>query len=86
MQTDRGLKVVLWVIAGLLFLNIVTSFVAPKETSVLAAGEGGNIGKYQVSAWAAQSGPTAHHAGYYIIDTTTGQVTDSKAEIHGIRE
>ncbi len=86
MQTDRGLKVVLWIIAGLLFLNLVNSFVASRDTFVLAAGEGGNIGKYQISAWAAQSGPTAHHAGYYIIDTTTGQVTDSKAEIHGKSE
>jgi hypothetical protein len=81
MKMDRSIKVVLWIIVGLLFLNLVNSFISSRDASVLAAGEPGNIGRYQVSAWAAQSSPTSHSYGYYIIDTSTGQVSDSKVEV-----
>jgi hypothetical protein len=86
MQIDHSIKIVLWIIAGLLFLNLVNGFVASKDASVQAAGEAGNAGRYQISAWAAQSAPTSNSFGYYIIDTTTGQVTDSKMQVQGRAE
>lgn len=40
------------------------------------------IGRYQIAAWAAQSGARTHHAGYYVLDAVTGKIIDSFAEVH----
>ncbi len=77
MKTDGIVKVLLGVIALLLLLNLVSSF---QLKSAMAAGE---IGRYQISAWAAQSGTYMHHSGYYVVDTMTGKVVDEKSEVHG---
>jgi hypothetical protein len=61
---------------------IINFFYAVSETRQAVADKG-DIGRYQVAAWAAQAGAYTHHNGYYIIDTTTGKVVDSKAEVHG---
>ena len=78
MKTDTVTRTFLLVIAVLLFLNLVAGFL-PVGIAVAQKGE---IGRYQVSAWAAQAGSYTHHNGYYIIDTTTGKVIDSKSEVH----
>jgi hypothetical protein len=78
MKTDAVTKTFLLIITVLLFLNLVVGFLPVG----IAAAQKGEIGRYQVSAWAAQAGSYTHHNGYYIIDTTTGKVTDSKSEVH----
>lgn len=61
---------------------LVTSSIP--ATSALAQGEQGQIGRYQISAWASYAGAKVHHSGYYVLDTITGKVVDSGHEIHGI--
>jgi hypothetical protein len=77
MKADRAIKLLLCVIALLLLLNLASSF---QSKPAMAAGE---IGRYQISAWAAQSGTYMHHSGYYVVDTTTGKVVASESEVHG---
>jgi hypothetical protein len=84
MRTDRSTKILLGIISVLLFLNLLQGIFPAKPA--VAQKSNSEIGRYQVSAWAAQSGSYTHHNGYYIIDTTTGKVTDSKAEVHGAKE
>ncbi|MEW6569747.1 MAG: hypothetical protein AB1390_01025 [Nitrospirota bacterium] len=84
MKQDPLIKVLLIAIAMLLFLNLLYGNFSLKPA--VAQKEGGQIGRYQVSAWDAQSGTYAHHNGYYIIDRTTGKVIDSKAKVHGPSE
>lgn len=78
MKIDLFTKVLLVVIAvllaGILLQNV--------EDTNRAYADKGEVGKYQVSAWAAQAGARTHHNGYYVIDTTTGKIVDSGAEIH----
>ena len=78
MKVDLFTKVILIVIA-LLLTGILIQNVDVTKTAYADKGE---VGKYQVSAWAAQAGARTHHNGYYIIDTTTGKIMDSGAEIH----
>jgi hypothetical protein len=41
----------------------------------MAVGGNGEIGRYQIGAWATQgAGAIASHTGYYILDTATGKV------------
>ncbi|MHC4686648.1 MAG: hypothetical protein ACYTEW_20415 [Planctomycetota bacterium] len=80
MKVDRFAKVLLCIITVLLFLNLAHRFLASKPA--LAARGNKDIGRYQISAWAAQAGATVHHSGYYVLDTTTGKVVDSKMEVH----
>jgi len=80
MKTDSFTKVLLCIIAAMLFINLLYGFFEIRPAGAAKGNE--DIGRYQVSAWAAQSGTYTHHNGYYIIDTTTGKVVDSKAEIH----
>ena len=80
MKVDRFTKVILCVIAILLFLNLVHGLLASK--TVLAVGGSEGIGRYQISSWAAHSGGTTHHNGYYVLDTFTGKVVSKKAEAH----
>jgi len=80
MKVDRFTKTVLCVIATLLFLNLVHGLFTSKP--VLAARGNEDIGRYQISAWAAQAGATVHHSGYYVLDTTSGKVVAREAEVH----
>jgi len=80
MKSDYFTKVVLCVIAILLCLNLLRALTSKP---VEAANAGDAAGRYQIAAWAAQSGSYTHHNGYYIVDTVTGKIVDSKAEVHG---
>ena len=81
MKSDYFTKMVLCVIAILLCLNLLRG--ALTSNPVEAANAGDAVGRYQIAAWAAQSGAFTHHNGYYIVDTVTGKVVDTKAEVHG---
>ncbi len=78
MKPDTFTKIMLVVIAILLAANLLGGFFSTKP----AVADKGDVGRYQIAAWAAQSGSYAHHSGYYIVDTVTGKVVASKAEIH----
>ena len=81
MKIDRTTKLLLGLIAVLLFLNFMNNFLGSKPA--LAALEGGeNRGKYQISAWAVQAQSADPRSGYYVLDTTTGMVVASKTEVH----
>jgi hypothetical protein len=80
MKTDRITKVLLGIIAILLFINLGNSFFSSK--SALAVSENQDKGRYQISAWGVKSESAAVHSGYYVLDTATGQVVASKMEVH----
>ncbi len=80
MKVDRFTKIILCITAILLFLNLAHSFLASKPALAVRGSE--DIGRYQISAWGAQAGATVHHSGYYVLDTTTGKVVDSRMEVH----
>jgi hypothetical protein len=75
-------KFLLTVIALLLLLNLATGLM----TSAPAVAENGGTGRYQIAAWAAQSGPYQHHSGYFVVDTVTGKVIESRSEVHSAKE
>lgn len=82
MKVDLFTKVVLTLVAVLLFLNVVMDLFASKPA--LAVQEGA-AGRYQISAWAAPLGAVgAHHSGYYVLDTVTGKVIDKFEDRHEI--
>jgi hypothetical protein len=70
----------IWLIAIMLIVNFLTTMLEPR--TVFAQKDTATVGRYQVSAWAAYSGGSTHHYGYYIIDTTTGKVFDKTMEEH----
>ncbi|RMG04436.1 MAG: hypothetical protein D6726_03335 [Nitrospirae bacterium] len=78
MQTDTFTKVMLVIIALLLALNLIGDGLSTRT----AKAENSEVGRYQISAWSAQSGSYTHHSGYYILDTITGKVIASKSEVH----
>lgn len=80
MKSDRSTKLILVIIAVLLFLNLVSSLMPARPAT--AQHEAGPVNRYQISAWAAHSGAYGHHAGYYVVDTVTGKVVDKKEEVH----
>ncbi len=84
MKVDTFTKVVLALIAVLLFLNLVSGLFHVKPAMALP--ENGQIGKYQISSWAASIGTYGHHDGYFIVDTTTGKIVDSREEAHSLKD
>ena len=80
MNVDRSSKVILCIIAVLLFLNFAQGLLASKP--VFAVSENNATGRYQISSWAAHGGGLLIHEGYYVLDTTTGKVINSHSEIH----
>jgi len=80
MKKDQLLRGLLWVIALLLFLNLVRGYI-PLKPAVAGQGEE-QRGRYQIAAWGAQAGAYTHHSGYYVLDTATGKVVASKMEVH----
>jgi hypothetical protein len=80
MKMDLWTRIALWAIAVMLVLNFVHGvFVARPAQAVSDAEE---VGRYQITSWAAYTGGVTHHSGYYILDTVTGKVTDRLAEVH----
>jgi len=80
MKSDVMIKTLLGIIAVLLFIIVVQGLTG--TAPAIAENSEKSIGRYQISAWAARAGSLTHHAGYYIVDTVTGKVVDSKAEVH----
>ena len=79
MKADRLIKILLCIIALLLFLNLAHSLFTSRPA--MAVSGNGEIGRYQIGAWATQgTGAVASHTGYYILDTATGKVVASKSE------
>ena len=80
MKTDRFNKVMLCVIAGLLFLNLLSGLFSLRSAT---AAPNGTVNRFQISAWAATAGLYGiHHSGYYVVDTMTGKVVSEKEDIH----
>ena len=84
MKTNRMAKVLLGIVSILLLMNLFNSFLFSK--SALAVSEDEKKGRYQISAWAAQSEGSLVHSGYYVLDTATGAVVASKAETPRFKE
>jgi len=80
MNIDRTTKVILCIIAVLLFLNFAQSLFVSKP--VFAVPENSSIGRYQITSWAAHGGGFMLHDGYYVLDTTTGKIVDRYEKIH----
>jgi hypothetical protein len=80
MKTDIFTKTLLIIIAGLLLMNFF-NWILPEGKATAQRGSE-EIGRYQITSWAAQAGAYTHHCGYYIIDTTTGKVVAAKSEVH----
>jgi hypothetical protein len=79
MKIDLLTKIALLVIAVMLVLNFAHRVFIARPA--LAVSDGGVVGRYQISSWAASTG-ISHHMGYYIVDTVTGKVADKQAEVH----
>ncbi len=84
MKGDLLYKCILCTIALLLLLNFVQGIFS--TDTVMAEKDTEQVGRYQISAWAAQSGRFGHHNGYYVVDTVTGKIVDSKSEVHTTKE
>jgi hypothetical protein len=84
MKADSFAKVVLSLIAVLLFLNLVSGLLAARQAT--AEQPASAIGRYQISSWASYIGTYGHHSGYYVLDTTTGKVVETHEDIHNLKE
>jgi hypothetical protein len=84
MITDRITKVLLGIVSILLLLNVLNNVFSSKPA--LAVSEDEKKGRYQISAWAAESEGTRVHSGYYVLDTATGMVVASKTETPRLKQ
>jgi hypothetical protein len=80
MKPDQATKILLGIIAVLLFINFMNNLFSSKPA--LAGPESQNKGRYQISAWGVQAQNSDPSSGYYVLDTATGMVVASKTEIH----
>jgi hypothetical protein len=80
MSIDRFIKVILCIIAVLLFLNFAQNLFGSKPAWAVA--ENSTPGRYQISSWAAHGGGFLIHEGYYVLDTATGKIISRHSEIH----
>lgn len=96
MKFDKFIKIILGLIAVLLFINLISGHLSSQPVQAeqnselqrryeISYSEG--IGRYQITSWAAQTRSAGfHHSGYYILDTVTGKVVGEKNEVHGPEE
>jgi hypothetical protein len=84
MKTERITKILLGIVSFLLFLNLLNGFISSKPAVAISGGE--ERGRYQISAWAVQAEAARIHSGYYVLDTATGMIVASKAEIPRLKE
>jgi hypothetical protein len=84
MKIDRITKILFGIVSALLLLNLLNGVLSSKPA--LAVSEDEKKGRYQLSAWAAQSEGSLVHSGYYVLDTATGKVVTSKAETPRFKE
>jgi hypothetical protein len=80
MNKDRNTRFLLVIIALLLTLNLIKSFI---QIPVVQANEAGNdTGRYQISIWSVQGNSQSFNPngsyGYYIFDTKTGKILDER--------
>jgi len=78
MKVDIFTKALLILIVILLALNLLNGMLSNRTVSAAKV----EVGRYQIAAWAAQSGSYTHHSGYYVLDTVTGKIVASKSEVH----
>jgi|COG998Drversion2_1049125.scaffolds.fasta_scaffold1158772_1 cobalamin biosynthesis protein CobD/CbiB len=81
MKKDKVHKLLLSIVVLLLLLNFMQGIFS--DNTAEAQKESQAVGRYQISAWAAYSGVRLHHTGYYVVDSVTGKVVESKSEVHG---
>ena len=84
MKPDLITKVLLGIVSILLLFNLLNSSLFSKPALAVSAGE--ERGRYQISAWAVQAEGAKVHTGYYVLDTATGKIVGSKAEIPRVKE
>jgi hypothetical protein len=80
MKTDRLTKILLGIVAILLFINLINNIFSSKPA--LAVPESENKGRYQIAAWGFQAQNADARSGYYVLDTATGNVVASKSEVY----
>jgi hypothetical protein len=80
MKTDRLTKILLGIVAILLFINLMNNIFSSKPA--LAVSERENKGRYQIAAWGVQAQNSEPRSGYYVLDTATGNVVASKSEVY----
>lgn len=78
------LKVLSLLTTACLVLLVAAITIFTMQPGRVHATSKGEVGRYQISSWAAYSGEKVHHSGYYVVDTATGQIVDRGHEIHGI--
>jgi len=81
MKTDQFNRVMLCIIAVLLFLNLLSGLFSLRPA---IADQAGPVNRFQISAWASSIGTYGHHSGYYVVDTVNGEVVSKKEEVHSI--
>ncbi len=84
MKGDSFTKVMLSIIAVLLFLNLVSGLLTARQAT--ADEPASPVGRYQITGWASSIGTYGHHNGYYVLDTTTGKVIETHEDIHKLSE
>lgn len=80
MKTDRLTKILLGIVAILLFVNLMNNIFSSKPA--LAVSESENKGRYQIAAWGVQAQNSEPRSGYYVLDTVTGNVVATKSEVY----
>jgi hypothetical protein len=80
MKTDRLTKILLGIVAILLFINLMNNIFSSKPALAVSGSE--NKGRYQIAAWGVQAQNSDPRSGYYVLDTVTGNVVASKSEIY----
>jgi hypothetical protein len=83
-KTDRMTKVLLGIVSILLLLNLLNSVLSSKPALAVTGGE--EKGRYQISAWGAESEGSMVHSGYYVLDAATGKVVASKGQNQRFKE
>ncbi len=84
MKADSFTKVMLSLVAVLLFLNLLSGMLATRQAT--ADEPSSPVGRYQISSWASSIGTYGHHNGYYVLDTATGKVVETHEDIHKLSE
>lgn len=69
-------------VAFLLFLNLAALILEPAMVFAQKDADPAARGRYQISSWAAYTGGTTCHYGYYVVDTMSGKIVDKLLEEH----
>jgi hypothetical protein len=80
MKTNQLTRILLGILAVLLCINLLNSLLSSK--AALAVSGSQDRGRYQIAAWGFQAQNSEPRSGYYILDTVTGKVVESKSEVY----